>query len=144
MESKNLTRRNFVTSAAFGAVVAGAAALTGCASGAGDEAEAPADAVEEPAEAAEAVDAAAEAAPEEAASAPAADYQNIYADGVNLMPGRKEKCPGPRGPIAFEAEVDPAVITREEDFDVVVVGAGIGGLMATLKAADMGAKVLTL
>ena len=82
--------------------------------------------------------------------APSADgsdgaYQNIYQDGVNLMPARKEACPGPRGPVAYEAREIPASdIQREEDFDVVVVGAGVGGLMAGLKAADMGAKVLIL
>lgn len=32
----------------------------------------------------------------------ATDYQNIYEDGVNLMPGRTTACPGPRGPVAPE------------------------------------------
>ncbi|MBR2835944.1 MAG: FAD-binding protein [Coriobacteriales bacterium] len=86
-----------------------------------------------------------QAAPVAAPMAEEADYLNIYADGVNLMPGRKATCPGPQGPIAFEArEIAESEIVREEEFDLVVVGAGIGGLTATLKAADMGAKVLLL
>lgn len=72
-------------------------------------------------------------------------YTDIYKDGANLMPGRKEVCPGPRGPIAFESrDIPSGEIQREEDFDVVVVGAGVGGLIAGLKAADMGANVLIL
>ena len=79
----------------------------------------------------------------EAASGP--DYLNIYADGVNAMPARKATCPGPRGPVAYEArEIAESEIVRTEQTDLVVVGAGIGGLMAALKAADMGANVLLL
>ena len=56
-----------------------------------------------------------------------ADYQNIYKDGVSLMPSRKAPCPGPRGPVAFESrEIAASEIKRTEDFDVVVVGAGVG------------------
>lgn len=78
-------------------------------------------------------------------SAASADYTNIYSDGVNLMPARKAACPGPRGPVAFESrEIAADEIQRTEDFDVVVVGAGVGGLIAGLKAADMGANVLIL
>lgn len=74
-----------------------------------------------------------------------ADYQNIYKDGVSLMPSRKAPCPGPRGPVAFESrEIAASEIKRTEDFDVVVVGAGVGGLIAGLKAADLGANVLIL
>ena len=80
-----------------------------------------------------------------ASEATAADYLNIYADGVVAQPARVAACPGPRGPIAFESRtIADDEITRTEDFDVVVVGAGIGGLIATLKAADMGANVLLL
>ncbi|ACV23485.1 Fumarate reductase flavoprotein subunit precursor [Slackia heliotrinireducens] len=125
MKQGSLTRRNFVTAAALGAVAMGAAAATGCSAPAAKD------------------EAATDAAAAEGESMAAADYQNIYADGANLMPARKAKCPGPRGPVAFEAELQGSV-DREEDFDVVVVGAGIGGLMAALKAADMGAKVLVL
>lgn len=79
-----------------------------------------------------------------ASGSAAGDYQNIYSDGVSLMPARKAKCPGPRGPVAFESKVDASAVKRDENFDVVVVGAGVGGLIAALKAADMGAKVLLL
>ena len=69
----------------------------------------------------------------------ATDYQNIYEDGVNLMPGRTTACPGPRGPVAFEDRDIPASdIASTEDCDIVVVGAGIAGLIASLKAADRG------
>ncbi|MFR1640131.1 MAG: FAD-binding protein [Eggerthellaceae bacterium] len=119
------SRRSFMKGALVTAAVAGMGVVgTACApaaeTGAGDS----------PASSADGSDAA---------------YQNIYQDGVNLMPARKEACPGPRGPVAYEAREIPASdIQHEEDFDVVVVGAGVGGLMAGLKAADMGAKVLIL
>lgn len=73
------------------------------------------------------------------------EYLNVYQDSVNLMPARKEACLGPRGPIAYESQkISASDIQRTEDFDVVVVGAGVGGLIAGLKAADMGANVLIL
>lgn len=79
------------------------------------------------------------------AERPASEYTDIYKEGANLMPGRREVCPGPRGSIGFESrEISSSEIQREEDFDVVVVGAGVGSLIAGLKAADMGASVLIL
>lgn len=117
-----LSRRGFMKGAAVGAIAAGAAALGACSpsdGGTGAGAEATSDALKQ--------------------------YQEIYPDGANLMPVRKVTCPGPRGPVAFESgDIAEGDITRDEDFDVVVVGAGIGGLMAALKAADMGADVLLL
>ncbi len=118
------TRRNFMKGALAAAAAMGVgAAATGCAPAGGTEKNA----------------AATDAAKTNA------DYQNIYKDGVNLMPSRKAECPGPRGPVAFESrEIAASEIKRTEDFDVVVVGAGVGGLIAGLKAADMGANVLIL
>ncbi|MBE6465562.1 FAD-binding protein [Denitrobacterium detoxificans] len=125
MSERNVSRRNFVGAAALGAMAMGAAAITGCSGGA-------------------AKSKSAEKAASTASGSAAGDYQNIYSDGVNLMPARKATCPGPRGPVAFESNVDASAIKRDENFDVVVVGAGVGGLIAALKAADMGAKVLLL
>lgn len=123
---EGVSRRGFMKGAIAAAAVAGVAGATtlaGCSS-----------------------DGAASGAAEGSADAQAnaaADYLNIYADGVNLMPARKAACPGPRGPVAFEAE-EVTNIDHEENFDVVVVGAGVAGLVAGLKAADMGANVLIL
>ncbi len=118
------SRRNFMKGALAAAAAMGVGAVaTGCA---------PASNTEKKAAATD-------------AAATSADYQNIYKDGVSLMPSRKAECPGPRGPVAFESrEIAASEIKRTEDFDVVVVGAGVGGLIAGLKAADMGANVLIL
>ena len=123
-----LTRRNFMRGALAAAAAMGVAATgVGCAP-AGDAGKEPA-----------ATDGG------DAASQAGADYVDIYKDGVSQMPARKAACPGPRGPVAFESrEIAAGEIKREEDFDIVVVGAGVGGLIAGLKAADMGASVLIL
>ena len=114
MQHATVNRRTFVQGAALGAAVVAGAAV-------------------------------ATRATADDAALSATDYQNIYEDGVSLMPGRKVSCPGPRGPIAFESrEIPESEIARTESFDIVVVGAGIGGLIAGLKAADMGANVLVL
>jgi len=72
-------------------------------------------------------------------------YQQEFKQDMGEIPVKKVKCPGPRGPISFEDRtIADSEIGRTEECDVLVIGAGIGGLMATLKAADMGAKVVTL
>lgn len=123
-----LTRRNFMRGALAAAAAMGVAATgVGCAPAGGSG--------KQPA--------AGEG--DNAAGQTGADYVNIYQDGVNQMPARKAACPGPRGPVAFESrEIADSEIKRTEDFDIVVVGAGVGGLIAGLKAADMGANVLVL
>ena len=125
----NVTRRTFVQAAGFaGAAIAGTAgAAAALADAAGTDTTA------------------ADAQAAEGAAATTADYLNIYKGGVTAQPARAAACPGPRGPIAYESrEIGADEISRTEDFDVVVVGAGIGGLIATLKAADLGANVLLL
>ena len=57
----------------------------------------------------------------------------------------KATCPGPRGPIAYEErEIAASEIATTEECEVLVIGAGIAGLAAALKAADEGAKTLCL
>ena len=119
MDNRSFSRRSFVQGSAAG-IAAGALVAGGIASAVAEEAA-------------------------DTAAAEAPDYLNIYADGTNLMPARKATCPGPQGPIAFEArEIGADEIVREEEFDLVVVGAGVAGLIAALKAADMGGSVLVL
>ncbi len=126
---QSFSRRNFMKGALTAAAAVGAASMMAACSPAGGSTDG----------------ATSGDAGESGAQTTGTDYTNIYADGRNLMPARKETCPGPRGPIAFESrEIGEDEILREEDFDVVVVGAGVGGLMAGLKAADMGANTLIL
>ncbi|CVH78427.1 FAD-binding protein [Rubneribacter badeniensis] len=71
-------------------------------------------------------------------------YRRLACD-TNLVPVAKAACPGPRGPIGFEErDIAASEIARTEEFDIVVVGAGIGGLTASLKAAEEGAKVVCI
>ena len=59
------------------------------------------------------------------------------------VPVKKAACPGPRGPVGFEdREIAADEIAATEDCDIVVVGAGIAGLMAALKGAEEGANVI--
>lgn len=125
--SRSFSRRNFMRGALATAAVAGMGVMGTACSAEGKSTSS--------------TDPQTSTSPDEATS----EYLNIYQDGANLMPARKETCPGPRGPVAFESrEISSSEIQREEDFDVVVVGAGVGGLIAGLKAADMGANVLIL
>lgn len=53
-----------------------------------------------------------------------AAYQNIYQDGVNLMPARKEACPGPRGPVAYEAREIPVLALPQNQPNAPLYPAG--------------------
>ena len=80
--------------------------------------------------------------------APVAESVDAYrqlACETALVPVKKAACPGPRGPVGFEdRDIAASDIASTEDCDIVVVGAGIAGLMASLKAAEEGAKVICI
>lgn len=119
MEGTSVSRRDFLRGAGVVGAAAGALALAGTAG-----ALAPATAAEG-----------------EGAVPAIAQLANETA----WIPVQKAACPGPRGPIAFVADTIPAdQIAATEDHDIIVVGAGIGGLMASLKAADEGADVVCI
>ena len=120
-----LSRRDFLKGAGItGAATAGALVFPGASmafaeDGAGSEA----------AEAAEAAN----------------PYSNALGADATLLPLRKAECPGPRGPIAFEdREIADSEISSTEECEILIIGAGIGGLMGSLKAAEEGASVITL
>ena len=125
MERTRFSRRDFLKGAGLtGAVAASALVLPG-------------------ANVAFADDAASADAP--ATDAPANPYSNALGPDATLLPLRKAECPGPRGPIAFEdREIADSEIGATEECEILIIGAGIGGLMGSLKAADEGANVITL
>lgn len=70
----------------------------------------------------------------------------IYGENVNLMPayGAEWDAVVP-GPVGFEPrEIDASEIGRNDQCDLLVIGGGISGTMAALKAADLGAKVIVV
>ncbi len=72
-------------------------------------------------------------------------YSLALGESVTMLPLRAASSPGPHGPIAFEdREIAESEIGSTEECEVLIIGAGIGGLMGTLKAAEEGAKVITL
>lgn len=116
MGETNVTRRDFLRGAGAAGIAAGALAMAGAT---------PAMAAEE-------------------AVAPAPAIAQLAAETA-WVPVKKAACPGPKGESAFVAEpITADEITATEDHDLVIVGAGIGGLMAALKAAEEGADVVCI
>ena len=77
------------------------------------------------------------------AAATANPYSQALGEDASLLPMRHAECPGPHGPVAFEDRtIGDDEIVSTADTEVLVIGAGIGGIMASLKAAEEGAKVL--
>lgn len=114
----DLSRRNFLKNAGLTGAVAGAAAVLGNLSAT------------------------------EATAAADVRYVTVYESVMKnsgRMYGRAAECPGPVGPIGFEdRDISDGEIVETVNCDVVVVGAGITGMIASLKAASMGANVLVI
>lgn len=73
------------------------------------------------------------------------EFQTIYGGDVNYIPVRKGTWEAPNGPVAFEGrEIAADEITATEECDVLVIGAGVSGMMAMLTAAEEGAKVIAV
>lgn len=72
-------------------------------------------------------------------------YESILGPDAGRIYARKAKCPGPLGIISYEDRtVPPSEISSEENCDIVVVGGGITGITASLKACQLGQKVICL
>lgn len=79
------------------------------------------------------------------AAATANPYSQALGEDASLLPMRHAECPGPHGPVAFEDRtIGDDEIVSTADTEVLVIGAGIGGIMSSLKAAEEGAKVLMI
>ena len=86
-----------------------------------------------------------DAATTETESSTSNPYSQIFGSDANMLPMRQSEFPGPQGPIAFEdREISEDEIVSTEDVEILIIGAGIGGIMASLKAADEGAQVLMI
>lgn len=69
----------------------------------------------------------------------------IYGENVNLMPAYGAEWDVVAGPIGFESrEIGSDEINRTDQCDLLVIGGGISGVMAALKGAELGAKVVVL
>ena len=72
-----------------------------------------------------------------------ADQYRNAADALSAEKGNQMPFRQPEGPVAFEdREISASEIASTETVDLLVIGAGISGLMASLRGADLGAKVL--
>jgi len=115
MKKSNVSRRDFLKGAGLAGVTAGAFVAFGGNTAVADE------------------------------GANSSPYSLALGSDATMLPLRNAKCPGPIGPIAFEDRAIPeSEIGSTEECEVLIIGAGIGGLMASLKAAEEGAKIITL
>ncbi|MEA5019829.1 MAG: FAD-binding protein [Gordonibacter sp.] len=72
-------------------------------------------------------------------------YSKALGDDASLMPLRKAVSPGPVGPIAFEGrDIPETEISTTVECEILIIGAGIGGLMGSLRAGEEGAKTIIL
>lgn len=72
-------------------------------------------------------------------------YEKAFGDDVERIYVKKGKSLGPTGPIGFEdRKINKSEITKEYDCDIAVVGGGMSGLIAALKGAEDGAKVVLI
>lgn len=71
------------------------------------------------------------------------EYLNIFGDETGHIPVRKAEWTKLSGPIGFESRaIDASEIARTDTCDFLVIGCGISGMMAMLKAAEEGASVI--
>lgn len=123
MAETDLSRRSFLKSASLAAAAAGALGALGIAG------------TEKTAYAEEAVTATTETTPE---------YMALFGEETAYLPVKKAEWTMLSGPIGYESrEIAEAEITRTDTCDFLVVGLGISGMIASLEAADKGAKVIT-
>lgn len=72
-------------------------------------------------------------------------YEKAFGDDIERIYVKKGKSLGPKGPIGFEdRKISKSEITKEYDCDIAVIGGGMSGLIAALKGAEDGAKVVLI
>jgi len=80
-----------------------------------------------------------------AASSAENEYLSIFSNETNLLPVNKAVWPVKGGPIGYEGrEIAASEIIRTDGCDVLIIGAGVSGIMASLKALEEGASVITI
>lgn len=91
------------------------------------------------------------AAPQAAHAAEAAEgssfnkYQTVFGEDTNYIPVKKAKWDQLDGFVAYdEKEFADSDIIRTDECDFLVIGLGIGGTIASLKAAEEGVNVIAL
>lgn len=124
---EGISRRSFLTAAGFAGLVAGAAGVVGAASGLGTAAPT------------QAFAATGNTAGVDTANQP----MNIYGADTAYIPVKKAEWTQMVGPVAYESRTIAAdELTRQEECDFLVLGVGLSGMAACLKAAAEGVKVI--